>query len=76
MRNISNSPRLLELKKKRRKIFLVKFLIFGLGFLIFFLVLAYISRIDKLNINGFKIIGNKVVETGVIRDVGEEKLEG
>ena len=74
--NIFTSPRLLELKKKRRKVFFRKFLLFGLGFLIIFAGFAYISRINKLNISGIEIVGNKVVEAELIRGAVEEKLTG
>src|SRR3989338_2445645 len=75
-RNILHSPRLLELKKHRRRVFLSKVLLFLLALSAIFALLAYISRLPGLNISSLEIIGNKVIETGAIKDVVELNLKG
>jgi len=75
-RNILNSPRLLELKKKRRKIFLNKVLIFTLIFLVIFIGLAYLSRVSALNISSVEIINNKVIDTENIKNSVDIELSG
>ena len=73
-RDVLNSPRLLKLDKKRRKIFLKKFSIFMLGLLVILFCLAYISRIKKLNISEIKISGNKIIDTQTIKEAVEKKI--
>ncbi|OGI65237.1 hypothetical protein A3A95_03695 [Candidatus Nomurabacteria bacterium RIFCSPLOWO2_01_FULL_39_18] len=73
-RDLLNSPRLLELDKKRRKIFLKKFSILMLGLLVTLICLAYVSRIEKLNISGVEISGNKIIDTQAIKDAVDGKL--
>jgi len=75
-RNVLNSPRLLELKKKRRKIFLNKVLIFTLVFLVIFIGLAYLSRVSALNISSVGIINNKVIDTENIKNSVNTELSG
>jgi hypothetical protein len=75
-RNILNSPRLQELKKKRRKVLLIKFCIFSFVFLLIFIGSAFLSRINKLKISEIEIAGNKVVDTEIIKGVAEEELAG
>jgi hypothetical protein len=61
-RNVLNSPRLSELKKRRRYAFLTKFLIFILLFGTFIGLGTYFSRLDDLNIDQIEISGIKTVE--------------
>ncbi|PIR68086.1 hypothetical protein COU49_02820 [Candidatus Nomurabacteria bacterium CG10_big_fil_rev_8_21_14_0_10_35_16] len=75
-RNVLNSPRLSALKKKRRRDLLNKVLIYFVIFLIFFVGLIFISRIDKLNVNTIIITGNKVVDTEAINKIVEENIFG
>ena len=75
-RNILNSPRLLELKKKRRKIFVNKIFLSVSGFLVLFAGLVYLSRLDKLNIGEVRITGNKLIDAGEIKSAAQEELEG
>ena len=75
-RNVLHSPRLQELKKKRRKTLLVKFIFFGVGFLVVLAGLAYISRTEKLNISEVEITGNKIVDTEMIRAAAQEEITG
>src|SRR3990167_3431776 len=74
--SVLNSPRLSELKRRRRKVFQSKILLYLLAFSIAFACLAYISRIDKLKISGVEISGNKVVEAEMIKTAVEQAVLG
>lgn len=75
-RNVLNSPRLLELKKKRHRVFLSKILLFLFVFVIIFISLVYLSRISALNINAIEITGNKAVDTEMIKVSVEKEITG
>jgi cell division septal protein FtsQ len=62
-RNFLNSPRLLELKHKRQKATINKFLYSAILFLILFSIFIYVCRIPRLNIQEIKVTGNKVLDT-------------
>ena len=71
-----NSPRILEIKKKkrkvkRRKLFLIIFLL-----ALFLAGLCYLSRWQKINISEIKISGNKVIETATIESIVKNDLSG
>ena len=61
-KNVLHSPRLLELKRHRRQVFLSKVLLSILTFSSVFALLAYISRFSSFNISSVEITGNKVIE--------------
>ena len=75
-RYILNSPGLLELKKRRRRIFLYK--IFISLFLIAVILgsIVFISRDSNLNINKIEINGNKAIETKLIKEIVDKELAG
>lgn len=75
-RNVLNSPGLLELKKRKRRVFLNRILIFLFGFLFVFFFLAYLSNFNKLNIREIEIIGNKVLDTEILNKVIVEQIAG
>lgn len=75
-RNILNSPKLLELKKKRQKNFLVKILLSIFALSLIFVCLAYLSRISALNIGEIKVTSNKAVDTDMIKMAVEKKIAG
>lgn len=75
-KDVLNSPKLLELKQKRRRNVQNKILIFLFLFLVLMIGLAFISRIDKLNIKEIKISGNKIIDTELIHKVIEDNLNG
>ncbi len=75
-RNILNSPRLLELKKSKRRIFTRKILFFSFGLLVILAGLVYLSRISAFGIHSIAITGNKVVDTEMIRTVVEKEITG
>lgn len=75
-RNVLSSPRLTELKKKKRRGFLRRVLIITLGFIVVFGILSYVSRNAKININTIEISGNKIIDTGLIKNIVDEQLTG
>lgn len=75
-RNILNSPRLLELKKHRRRVFIGKFLLCLFALLAIFALLVYISRIPIFNISSVEIIGNKIVDSQMIKEIVEKEITG
>lgn len=75
-RNILNSPSLLELKKRRHKSLLNKFLILLFGLAVIFISLSYISRLDNLNIKEIEIVGNKITETEILKTAIEQQIAG
>ncbi|MFA6301273.1 MAG: hypothetical protein WC609_02895 [Candidatus Paceibacterota bacterium] len=75
-RNVLNSPRLLDLKKRRRKVILVKIILFALVFVFVFGSLAFLSGLKSLNINSIEITGNKIIETEMIRTAVEQTIYG
>lgn len=75
-RKVFDSPRLLELKNRRRKNFQTKILFFILVIIIFFISIGYLSRIQRLKIKEISISGNKVIETDEIKKIADEHLAG
>lgn len=75
-KNVLNSPRLLELKKKRQKTFLNKFLLVSVSLVCVFVGLAYVSRLEKLNINKIEITGNKVENTEALETTVKKEITG
>ena len=75
-RNVLNSPRLLELKRHRRRIILNKILLSLLAFLVIFALAAYISRIPSLNISEVKITGHKSVDAEIIKTAAQKEIIG
>lgn len=66
----------MELKKHRRRIVLIKFLISLLSLLAIFASLAYISRTPSLNISDIEIIGNKVADAEMIKADALKEIAG
>lgn len=75
-RNVLNSPRLLELKKHRQQVFLKKFLFSLFALLVIFAFLVYISRIPSLNIEKVEIVGNKIIDTEMLKTATEKEIAG
>ena len=75
-RNVLNFPRLSELKKQRQKVFLSQVFLIGSIFIAVLVGLVYISRISRLNINAIEVVGNKVIDTEVIKQVVENETSG
>src|SRR3989344_7764790 len=75
-RNVLSSPRLAELKNRRRRAIFSKILISGAGILAVFFLLSYLSRLDNLNIREVRVTGNEIVETEAIREEIESRIAG
>lgn len=75
-RDILHSPRIAELKRKRRKVLWIKAGIVASVIIVVLIVLGFISRIEKLNISEIKIEGNKVVDTEAIQAIAQEHIAG
>lgn len=75
-RNVLSSPRLSELKRKKRKILIRKILILIFGFLVIIATLSYISRIKKLNISEVEITGNNIVDTQTLQNAVDKEIVG
>jgi hypothetical protein len=78
MRNkkIFNSPRILEIQKKKRRIRRNKILFLSISFLIFFLAISFVSRVPKWNVEGVEVAGNNIVDSVLIEEVAQEHLSG
>ena len=75
-RAVLYSPRLSELRRKRRNIFFLKTVFFILIFAFFIGGLAFVSKIRKLNINDIVVTGNKIVDSEAIKEVAQADLSG
>jgi len=73
-RNVLNSPRLLELKKNRRKVFFRKTLFLAVIILIIFFGLAYLSHLDSLNITEVEVGGNRVIDTEALKTTVNQQI--
>ena len=75
-RDVLNSPRLRELKRRRRIGLLRKVFLWVLPFLVLLGALAYVSKLERLNIFEVKVVGNKVIDTEQILEVAKNNLGG
>ncbi|MEK7588895.1 MAG: hypothetical protein AAB438_03700 [Patescibacteria group bacterium] len=75
-RTALSSPRILELKKRKRRVLRNRAIFFLILFLIVFIGLIFLSRWDKINLNKIEIEGNKIVEDKMILKVVEDQLSG
>jgi hypothetical protein len=74
--NVLHSPRLSELKKKKKKIFTRKIIIFTVLFLLLVAGLSYVSRIKRLSIADIAVTGNVVIDTETIKAEVDKELAG
>ncbi|MFA7285410.1 MAG: hypothetical protein WC011_00985 [Candidatus Paceibacterota bacterium] len=65
-----------ELKKKNRKIFKIKVIIFSVVFLLFLVGLYFLSRWNEINISKIEIHGNKVLDSRVIEEQIQKEING
>ncbi len=75
-RDVLNSPKLLELKAKRRNIFIKKVFIFLFGIFIILAILSFLSSIKQISIQSVEVSGNKIVETKDIQSLVQDKING
>jgi cell division septal protein FtsQ len=74
--SVLNSPRLSELRRKRKRAFRLKVIIFLILFVAVITGLSFATRINKLNIDTVTIEGNKVIESKDIKQVIKNDLTG
>jgi HAMP domain-containing protein len=65
-----------ELKKKRRKIFKIKVIIFSVLFLILLVGLYFLSKWNEINISKIEISGNKVLDAKVLEEQIQKEING
>jgi len=65
-----------ELKKKRRKIFKIKVIVFSVLFLLLLVGLYFLSKWNEINISKIEISGNKVLETQALESLVQEEIRG
>lgn len=75
-KSVLNSPRFLELKRKKRKVFVRKALILLLLFILILIGLSFLSKWQRININNIQISGNKIIETKAVEEIVKENLAG
>lgn len=75
-RNVLNSPRLQELKKRRERAFLKRATVYVLGFAVILAGFTYLSSLSGLNIATVEAEGNTIVDTEAIRAAAERELNG
>ena len=75
-RNVLTSPRLKEMKRKKRRVFWRKVFLIIFGFLVIIGIFSYVSRNAKVNIYAIEISGNEIIDTKLIREIVDEKLIG
>lgn len=67
-RSILNTPRLEELKRKRRRILRNKVILFTVGFLLVFVGLNYLSRIPALSVKSVEVRGANILDPQNLKD--------
>src|SRR3989344_3437857 len=75
-RNVLNSPRLSELKKRRRRVFLNKALIYFCILSAALVLAVFLSRLSGLNIATIETEGNIIVDSESIRAVAVRETSG
>ena len=73
-KNVLHSPKLDELKKKRKTVLRNKIIFFFSLFVIILIGLCFLSRWHRINIDNIKISGNRVVDTADIERVAEDNI--
>ncbi|OGI68518.1 hypothetical protein A2738_01385 [Candidatus Nomurabacteria bacterium RIFCSPHIGHO2_01_FULL_42_15] len=69
-----NSPKLVELKKQRRKIFASKIFLCLVVFCSVFAIFAYISRLPVLNIKEIEVDDSKQADVAIMRSIVEKEI--
>ncbi len=74
--NVLHSPRLLELKRTKRKIHLKKMIVSVFFVFLVLVSLSFLYQWEKININDIQITGNKVTEAEKIKETVEKGIAG
>ena len=75
-RNVLNSPRLLELKRRRTRAFFSRTFFYFLGLAVVLALAVYLSRLPGINIETVEVEGASIVEGENIKAVAQEKISG
>ena len=75
-RDVLDSPKLQELKRNRRRRLQNKIFFYVGSVLAIFIILVFISRINKLNISVINISGNKIIDTEQIKEIVSRDISG
>lgn len=75
-RSILNTPKIQELKRKKRKVIRNRVIFFFVIFLLVFVGIGFLSRIRQVNISNIEVIGNKVVDKEDIEEIARENIKG
>jgi len=73
---LANSPRILELKKKRLRVWKLKIFLYLFLLIIFLAGLGFLSRWTEININTVVVSGNKIVDESRVSKIINEELAG
>ena len=73
---VLSSPRLDELRRKRKKLFWRKVFIFGFLFILIFVGLVYGAKNKKINIVNIEVSGNKIIDTEIIKNIAIKEMSG
>jgi len=74
--NVFKFSRLSELKRRRHRAILNKFLFSFFGLLAIFILSAYLSHLNSLNISEIEISGNKTIDTEAVKETVQEQISG
>ncbi|MCF7833902.1 MAG: hypothetical protein K9L98_02460 [Candidatus Pacebacteria bacterium] len=75
-REILNSPKFKEIKRKKRQVFKTRFLFFFILFILLFGISAFASHWDKINVKEIEISGVVELDKTPILEIVEEKISG
>ena len=75
-RSILYSPRVEELKRKKRKVLKNRLIFLSFCFLILLTGLVFLSHWKTINIENIRISGNKIIETEAIENIIKEDIKG
>lgn len=75
-RNVLNSPRLSELKRRRQRAFFNKLTIYVGAIVVAVALLTYLSRLSGINIQSIEVGGNKIVDAEKIKSVIVAEISG
>jgi len=75
-RDIITSPRVLEIKRHKKRIIFRRFFLFFILFISIIIGLAYFSGSSRFLVKDIKIVGNKVIDSKKVEMVIKETLKG
>lgn len=70
------SSKIEELKKKKKKIFKIKIIIFSVLLVLIFIGFSFLSKWQRININNISVEGNKVLNESDLKNAIQEEING